>query len=223
MEDSFLPQCRFCFESDGELISPCNCRGTLKYIHIECLQKWRKTLPFNVFNKRDIKCEICHKYYEFEDSYKEKSYNLSEYSIICLEILLYIILLHTFGFLLGMLITWFGTLPSMVFISHINIYLYEYLLGNAIVHIITGTIIIFYILSFEEDKVSIQSSVFCCFMTTPDTSSSDDYCCLGIMLFICVSLTILGFYYWVLKRSKKRQQLKIDNRIVKNLELTTML
>jgi len=50
MENPFLPQCRICFESDGELISPCNYISTLKYIHTECLQKWRKTLPFNVFN-----------------------------------------------------------------------------------------------------------------------------------------------------------------------------
>ena len=223
MEDPFLSQCRICFDSYGELISPCNCSGTLKYIHIDCLQKWRKTLPFNVFNnKRDIQCEICQTYYEFEDSYEEKSYNLSEYSIICLEILLYIIILHTFGFLLGILITWFGTLPSMIFIDDINIYLYQYLLGNAIVHIITGTIILCYILSLEEDQVSRQSSIICCLMTSSDTSNSDD-CCIVIMLFICISLTMLGIYYWALKRSEKRQQIKSDNRIVKNLELTTIL
>ena len=106
MEDPFLPQCRICFEPEGELISPCNCIGTLKYIHRECLQKWRKTLPINIFNnKRDIRCEICQKYYEFEDSYEEKKYKLSEYTIICLEMLLYTIILHTFGFLLGMIIT----------------------------------------------------------------------------------------------------------------------
>lgn len=221
MEDPFLPQCRICFDSDGELISPCNCSGTLKYIHTECLQKWRKTLPINVFNNnRDIQCEICHKYYEFEDSYEGKSYSLSEYSIICLEILLYIILLHTFGFLVGMLITWFGTLPHMIFIDYINIYLYQYLLGNAIIHIITGTIILCYILSFEEDQNSMQSSIFCCLMSSP--SDNDDCCCIGIILFVFIPLTILGIYYWALKRSEKRQQLKIDNRIVKNLELTTI-
>lgn len=110
--------------------------------------------------------------------------------------MLYIILLHTFGFLVGMLITWFGTLPRMIFIDDINIYLYQYLLGNAIIHIITGTIILFYILSFEEDQNSIQSSIFCCLMSNP--SSIDEDCCyIGIMVFMCISYNsrnlFLGF------------------------------
>ena len=38
-----LNQCRICFESDNphDLISPCNCSGTSKYVHRECLNRWR--------------------------------------------------------------------------------------------------------------------------------------------------------------------------------------
>ncbi len=32
-------ECRFCFE-DGQLISPCKCSGSQKWIHETCLKKW---------------------------------------------------------------------------------------------------------------------------------------------------------------------------------------
>ena len=33
--------CRICFESEGELISPCPCRGSAAYVHFSCLRKSR--------------------------------------------------------------------------------------------------------------------------------------------------------------------------------------
>ncbi|CAG8729087.1 15534_t:CDS:2, partial [Dentiscutata heterogama] len=44
MEDKM---CRICFagpeeeESLGRLISPCLCKGTMRYVHVECLNHWR--------------------------------------------------------------------------------------------------------------------------------------------------------------------------------------
>lgn len=45
-------ECRICLEEDEEenLISPCLCRGTTKYIHEECLNEWR-TLSENTDNQ----------------------------------------------------------------------------------------------------------------------------------------------------------------------------
>jgi len=34
-------QCRVCLETGGDLIAPCQCRGTSKWIHRECLNRWR--------------------------------------------------------------------------------------------------------------------------------------------------------------------------------------
>ena len=37
-------QCRICLEEEDNLellISPCRCSGTSKYVHRECLRKWR--------------------------------------------------------------------------------------------------------------------------------------------------------------------------------------
>lgn len=41
---SDLPQCRICFDSEGDdLIAPCQCKGTQKYVHRSCLDNWRST------------------------------------------------------------------------------------------------------------------------------------------------------------------------------------
>lgn len=226
MKESFLKECRICFctenETENELISPCVCNGSLKYVHRECLQKWRKTLPVEVFkNKRDIQCEICHMYYEFEDSYDVKQYKIIEYSVICLETMLYVLLLHTLGFLVGMLITWFGHLKSMILVTNINIYLYQYLLGNIIVHIITGIISLCFIISQQDSDSYIEtydSSLICCISCDTNTFSDCSCCIIGIIVFY-MFFTIIGIYYWIFTRSKKRQDLKNDNRIVKNLDL----
>ncbi|XP_028776849.1 E3 ubiquitin-protein ligase MARCH2 [Neltuma alba] len=38
------PQCRICLDSGGEdIIAPCHCKGTQKYVHRSCLDNWRST------------------------------------------------------------------------------------------------------------------------------------------------------------------------------------
>ncbi|MQL89122.1 hypothetical protein Taro_021698 [Colocasia esculenta] len=42
--NSDQPQCRICLDTEGEdLIAPCHCRGTQKYVHRSCLDNWRST------------------------------------------------------------------------------------------------------------------------------------------------------------------------------------
>ena len=68
--------CRICFEGetfDNELIHPCLCKGTQKYIHLKCLQEWRMINKDNP-EKRD-NCEICKYHYaikEYDDFLKYK-------------------------------------------------------------------------------------------------------------------------------------------------------
>lgn len=47
--------CRICHceaEEHNKLISPCLCMGSLKYVHLQCLQKWIKSSD-------KIACELC--------------------------------------------------------------------------------------------------------------------------------------------------------------------
>ena len=55
-------ECRICFESTNQddLISPCFCRGTSKWVHHVCLQTWRES---SGNNEAKIKCMECN--YEY--------------------------------------------------------------------------------------------------------------------------------------------------------------
>jgi hypothetical protein len=75
--------CRFCYEGNGELISPCKCSGSQKYLHRDCLEKWRNIAGAN--NKEQ--CSICRFYYLFEeDSLKRNEYNYNWWKNIALFI-----------------------------------------------------------------------------------------------------------------------------------------
>jgi hypothetical protein len=46
--------CKYCLSSDGQMISPCLCKGSIGYVHNRCLQDW-------IYSKSQSKpcCEIC--------------------------------------------------------------------------------------------------------------------------------------------------------------------
>ena len=65
-----MKQCRICleeydeFDSDiDDLISPCHCDGTQKYVHSKCLEKWRGDNTDSINNKR---CQECLTFYQLE-------------------------------------------------------------------------------------------------------------------------------------------------------------
>lgn len=46
----------------GRLISPCRCRGTMKFVHVACLNSWRYTSP----NRKSVyQCDQCGYKYNF--------------------------------------------------------------------------------------------------------------------------------------------------------------
>eukprot|EP00656_Telonema_subtile_P022117 TRINITY_DN2318_c0_g1_i9.p1 TRINITY_DN2318_c0_g1~~TRINITY_DN2318_c0_g1_i9.p1 ORF type:complete len:220 (+),score=12.86 TRINITY_DN2318_c0_g1_i9:281-940(+) len=48
--------CRICLDGDGRLISPCLCRGSSKFVHVECLNAWRAQSASNV---SFFQCDVC--------------------------------------------------------------------------------------------------------------------------------------------------------------------
>ena len=66
-------KCRICFsegnfEGKNPLISPCNCTGSVKYIHLTCLRKWltsklnkKSSASGNIYcySFKSLECEIC--------------------------------------------------------------------------------------------------------------------------------------------------------------------
>ncbi len=43
-------ECRICFDSEisgNALVSPCDCTGTQRWVHVGCIQRWQRVLVFN--------------------------------------------------------------------------------------------------------------------------------------------------------------------------------
>ena len=62
--------CRYCFcgDEDGDkLISPCNCKGGQKWVHLECLRRWQRSVivsqpthpAFYERDERQFICNVC--------------------------------------------------------------------------------------------------------------------------------------------------------------------
>lgn len=69
---SCAPLCRICLSEESEdpksnpLFSPCKCAGTMKYIHLECLQEWlnsrmitKETESTKTYYWKNLDCELC--------------------------------------------------------------------------------------------------------------------------------------------------------------------
>ncbi|CAG9318367.1 unnamed protein product [Blepharisma stoltei] len=78
--------CRICFcegEPGNPLIVPCNCTGSVKHIHLQCLQKWlsyhmssKQCENSAVYHWKTIECELCKGVFPFSLGIKGKDYNL---------------------------------------------------------------------------------------------------------------------------------------------------
>ena len=81
------PNCRLCYQSESSitdpLISPCNCSGSMKYIHLSCLKnsiklKYHKKSEeyYDIFLFQNYNCEICLSMYPKYIIYKTQIYYL---------------------------------------------------------------------------------------------------------------------------------------------------
>lgn len=67
------PECKICFEHtnlpDNQLISPCACKGSQKYIHRKCLDTWR---VYNTGAQAFYQCQTCKVDYKFTKSISQE-------------------------------------------------------------------------------------------------------------------------------------------------------
>lgn len=80
-------QCRICLYEENEprnpLVTPCSCSGSVKYLHLGCLQKWIASRKLtregeNSVNSywRSMDCEICKSAFPLKISSQGKEYDL---------------------------------------------------------------------------------------------------------------------------------------------------
>ncbi len=85
--DSDNMMCRICLsdisEDQNPMISPCNCAGTMRYIHVDCLQKWvssrltMKNSEHSVsYHWKAMDCELCKQTFPKVISVSDKRYEL---------------------------------------------------------------------------------------------------------------------------------------------------
>ena len=91
------PLCRICYGDDSSdenpLICPCICKGSMKYIHYECLKNWLNSkieedisvdsenpeVDVITYNRKDISCELCKEKFPDYIKYRDRFYNISFY------------------------------------------------------------------------------------------------------------------------------------------------
>ena len=50
--------CRICYDEDDKkdrLIEPCDCKGSVRAVHVSCFLKWMRS------KKGELRCELCKK------------------------------------------------------------------------------------------------------------------------------------------------------------------
>jgi len=46
--------CRICHSTDGQMVTPCQCTGSMRWVHVACLRHWLSASP-----SRAACCEVC--------------------------------------------------------------------------------------------------------------------------------------------------------------------
>lgn len=162
-----LACCRYCFseENEPDLVSPCKCKGTTKYVHKKCLKEWfvhknNKIVMPGAFHQFDHSCEICHTAYKLSFNNIETEHKLY-YDLFVYILSITSILLSTYiglGFGLqqtGHLFTERGSLWENVFYN-----------GFILTHIILGIFYICVLLFISLFGGGITNSCVCCLFLT---------------------------------------------------------
>ena len=65
VDSDCTPACRIWYSNEedksSKLIWPCECKGTIRFVHNNCIQQWARIAAINTSNSMEsLRCEICH-------------------------------------------------------------------------------------------------------------------------------------------------------------------
>jgi len=98
--------CRICFGGvndiieSGKLISPCKCKGSMKYVHVNCLNEWRLA---SANNSSYYQCDQCKYKYHFQRT-KLAKFISNKFSILLITIFVTYLYIFFTGFIIKPLI-----------------------------------------------------------------------------------------------------------------------
>jgi len=155
-----LYNCRICFdESDvrKDFIVPCDCKGTNKYVHKDCLNLWLKTLGSG--NNYDV-CKSCLGKYDRKTENNESQILKNIKSTINCEITQYIIMFLLFFIIIGVLVNYFPIIGyTIIGIFYFLLYVTCILYTNTIL-IFIGVIILFNYFNSQKNNRIKEKSFF---------------------------------------------------------------
>lgn len=108
--------CKFCFDDDGELLSICECKGSMKWVHKDCAEKWIRI-------KNDLTCPVCFTIQRARFS-KKKFWNvltIDDINIMLQSIILMFMIIYTGVLLFDSFYFFFKKeLPKSFFLSFLS-------------------------------------------------------------------------------------------------------
>lgn len=199
-------ECRYCLEETNaeDMVAPCKCTGSSKYVHQQCLKKWfteknnRIVIPGN-FNQQSFYCEICNTPYKYKINQLEGNDSLL-YKDLLIYFSVITSLLFTLYIVCGLLLQTDSNTATL-FINFDSYW--ENVLANGFImtHIVIG---IFYILCGIFLTTRNGGCIFCYAVDIP----FDD--CSGIYIIVILGIigTIFIIYYDVISRVVQRHKIR---------------
>lgn len=192
-----MDQCRICLEDDliTNMISPCLCRGHMKYIHRECLNQWI-VLSENPDNKE--KCPTCNFNYQYKQKPICHPINNIKKCISCMisKYIPFLIFNHTIIFCLANLIYYIrGNDNHIVVNKDLNLFFENYTIATFI-------LTIFYLISmlihfcFQKNKhlfynyLKEENKVYFIFVLVIGLFCLTDFYIIGVFI-VCFALQLI--------------------------------
>jgi hypothetical protein len=193
-----IKMCRICLNYDDlEYISPCLCKGTMKYVHRECLNEWRNSENKLALNN----CTECKFKYEYKSTEGwEKLCRIAQIKYICYSIIM-------------------NELSAIIFTLIIKIIDQEYILS----HKLHGIWFPFYHIIGWCAYVTTVGSIIAIVATMSDPHICRRICCcicilpfipiIGLFTGLCVMPFMISLKY---ANIKKRYIVGIRDSIIKD-------
>jgi len=156
-------ECRICYDEESNktnLIHPCACNGTNRYVHRKCLDEWRN---FGEYTPNRKRCSECNQKYVMVFSYPNEEYNLHFLSTNDDEFTYQAFIVSTclisFSLIFNIIDNHYDNLSMRSFLNSQNANIFERHFDNS-----TFNALILYILYFSYSTLLI-TYFFCCIFT----------------------------------------------------------
>lgn len=83
MQDE-VKTCRICLDDEGEMIAPCGCTGSHRFVHRACLDRWRSNVDIPLAFSS---CEVCRTPFLFEEGSQARPASFADKLLTGMELL----------------------------------------------------------------------------------------------------------------------------------------